>query len=112
MVMLVGCGAPRAQEEIQPHLFLALLEGVFFYLLIFILGDYNALFLLNKFSASLVVSPGVALEYAVKIAESTNSHPWFCIPHLAEDDYVQNLAEFLYLSFSFLSLLINLLLGL
>lgn len=52
------------------------------------------------------MSPAVAVEYAVKIAESTLSHSWFCIPHLADDDYVLNLAQFLYFIYLYLFYLI------
>lgn len=35
---------------------------------------------------------GVALEYQIAHANVTNSHPWFCIPHQANDDYVRRAA--------------------
>jgi hypothetical protein len=35
---------------------------------------------------------GVALEYQIAHANITNTHPWFCIPHLATDDYVRQAA--------------------
>jgi len=36
---------------------------------------------------------GVALEYLIELANQTQANPWFCIPHLATDDYVQKAAE-------------------
>lgn len=36
---------------------------------------------------------GVALEYLVELANQTRADPWFTIPHLASDDYVQKFAE-------------------
>ena len=38
---------------------------------------------------------GVALEYQVKFAKAMNADPWFCVPHLAEDDYVREFGKFL-----------------
>ncbi len=35
---------------------------------------------------------GVALEYMVDLANRTQADPWFCIPHLATDDYVREFA--------------------
>eukprot|EP00026_Physarum_polycephalum_P001515 Phypoly_transcript_01517.p1 GENE.Phypoly_transcript_01517~~Phypoly_transcript_01517.p1 ORF type:complete len:874 (+),score=121.95 Phypoly_transcript_01517:652-3273(+) len=49
----------------------------------------------TKGVASVAITPGVAYEYIVKIAESTNSHPWINIPHLATDDFVTQLATFM-----------------
>ncbi len=36
---------------------------------------------------------GVALEYLVELANRARANPWFNIPHLATDDYVQKFAE-------------------
>jgi len=36
---------------------------------------------------------GIALEYQVDVCNRTGIDPWFCIPHLADDDYVRNAAE-------------------
>ncbi len=35
---------------------------------------------------------GVALEYLIALANKTSANPWFNIPHLATDDYVENFA--------------------
>ncbi len=40
-------------------------------------------------------SQGVALEYIVLLANLQQSDAWVCIPHLADDDYVTRMAEFL-----------------
>ena len=37
-------------------------------------------------------SRGVALEYLIALANKTSANPWFNIPHLATDDYVENFA--------------------
>jgi hypothetical protein len=36
---------------------------------------------------------GVPAEIMVELANRLDAHPWFCVPHQADDDYVQNLAE-------------------
>jgi hypothetical protein len=36
---------------------------------------------------------GVALEYCIQLANTLDADPWFCIPHLADDDYVRNFAK-------------------
>jgi hypothetical protein len=36
---------------------------------------------------------GVALEYMIKLANTLNADPWFCMPHLATDDYVREFAQ-------------------
>ncbi|MBD2750538.1 hypothetical protein IC232_28205 [Microvirga sp. BT688] len=36
---------------------------------------------------------GVALEYMVELSNVQKTAPWFCIPHLADDDYVRRFAE-------------------
>ena len=38
-------------------------------------------------------SRGVPLEVMVDLANATCSEPWFCVPHLANDDYVRQMAE-------------------
>lgn len=35
---------------------------------------------------------GVAAEILIELANTTQADPWFCIPHLASDDYVTQLA--------------------
>ncbi len=36
---------------------------------------------------------GVAYELMIDLANQTGKHPWICIPHRANDDYVRKLAE-------------------
>ncbi|QVL32779.1 hypothetical protein KIH39_02335 [Telmatocola sphagniphila] len=36
---------------------------------------------------------GVALEYQIQLANTLKVEPWFCIPHLASDDYVAQFAK-------------------
>jgi hypothetical protein len=36
---------------------------------------------------------GVALEYLIQLANTLHADPWFCLPHLASDDYVRNFAQ-------------------
>lgn len=36
---------------------------------------------------------GVALEYMLRAAAELNADPWFCVPHLASDDYVRQFAR-------------------
>ena len=36
---------------------------------------------------------GVALEYLIELCNRTGSDGWFCIPHLADDNYVTEFAE-------------------
>lgn len=36
---------------------------------------------------------GVALEYMIELANTLNADPWFCMPHLATDDYVRQFAQ-------------------
>lgn len=37
--------------------------------------------------------PGVALEYIIALTNELKADPWFCMPHLADDEYVRNFAE-------------------
>jgi len=37
---------------------------------------------------------GVAVEYMVELANALGADPWFCMPHLADDDYVRRFAEY------------------
>jgi len=48
----------------------------------------------NKGEWVLNLQTGAALEYMVEIANVLNTDPWFNIPHLANDDYVKNYAEY------------------
>jgi hypothetical protein len=36
---------------------------------------------------------GVALEYMIQLANTLNADPWFCMPHLATDDYIREFAN-------------------
>jgi hypothetical protein len=38
-------------------------------------------------------SGGVALEYMIQLANTLDADPWFCMPHLATDDYVREFAK-------------------
>ncbi|MCA8961792.1 MAG: hypothetical protein KDC38_14810 [Planctomycetes bacterium] len=46
----------------------------------------------NPFQPTQTTSAGVALEHMIALANRTGSSPWFCIPHLADDDYVTQFA--------------------
>lgn len=37
---------------------------------------------------------GVALEYMVGLCNQTGTNPWFCMPHLADDNYVLEFAKY------------------
>ena len=41
------------------------------------------------------VSSGLAYEYIVDLCNTTNKHPWICIPHQADDNYITQMALFL-----------------
>jgi len=36
---------------------------------------------------------GVALEYLIELANTLDADPWFCMPHLATDDYIRSFAR-------------------
>lgn len=36
---------------------------------------------------------GVAVEYMIELCNELGADPWFCMPHLADDDFVHNFAE-------------------
>jgi len=36
---------------------------------------------------------GVAVEYMIDLANTQRAHPWICVPHRADDDYVRQLAR-------------------
>lgn len=36
---------------------------------------------------------GVAIEYMVALSNELGADPWFCIPHMADDDYIRKHAE-------------------
>lgn len=38
-------------------------------------------------------SSGIALELCIEVANRTQTDPWLCVPHLAEPDYVRQMAE-------------------
>lgn len=35
---------------------------------------------------------GLALEYMIDLANQMNADAWFCVPHMADDEYVRNMA--------------------
>ena len=37
---------------------------------------------------------GVSLELMIDLANRLNADPWFCMPHLADDDYIKQFASF------------------
>ena len=37
---------------------------------------------------------GIPLEYLVDLSNKTNSNPWFTIPHLADETYIRNFAQY------------------
>ena len=37
---------------------------------------------------------GMAVEYMVELANTTKKAPWFCLPHLATDDFVREFARY------------------
>ncbi len=36
---------------------------------------------------------GVALEYLIRLSNTLDADPWFCMPHLATDDYIRRFAQ-------------------
>jgi hypothetical protein len=42
------------------------------------------------------LSSGIAYEYIVELCNTTQKAPWVCIPHQADDDYISQMAQFLY----------------
>ena len=47
----------------------------------------------NAACGSQVQDCGVAPDYMIHLCNLTDTHPWFCIPHLAMDSYVKEFAE-------------------
>ncbi|MBD3240335.1 MAG: hypothetical protein GF331_07095 [Chitinivibrionales bacterium] len=43
-------------------------------------------------SQTQAMASGVALEHMIDYCNRTNSDPWFCMPHMADDDFVRNFA--------------------
>lgn len=43
-------------------------------------------------SARQSLPAGVALEYMIELANELGADPWFCMPHLADDDFVRHFA--------------------
>ncbi len=41
------------------------------------------------------VGAGMPLEVMVDLSNELNIHPWFCIPHMADDDYVTRMATYI-----------------
>jgi hypothetical protein len=37
---------------------------------------------------------GVAVEYMVELCNETKTDPWFCMPHLYDEDYMRNFARY------------------
>lgn len=46
----------------------------------------------KKSDALQTTNKGVAWEYIIELSNKTNTNPWINIPHLASDDYIQQLA--------------------
>ena len=44
-------------------------------------------------SARQSTSEGVAVEYMVELCNELRADPWFCMPHVADDEYVRSFAE-------------------
>ena len=42
--------------------------------------------------AILQINPGVALEYMIDMSVEVGADPWFCVPHLATNEYVTEMA--------------------
>lgn len=40
--------------------------------------------------------PGMPIELLVELSNATGASPWFCMPHRADDDYVERFAEFVH----------------
>ncbi|MDX2189392.1 MAG: Ig-like domain-containing protein, partial [Bacteroidota bacterium] len=36
---------------------------------------------------------GMSIEYAIELANLVNEHAWFCVPHMASDDYQKQMAR-------------------
>jgi len=47
----------------------------------------------NPSDCSQGTKKGVALEYMIQLANLLNIDPWFCMPHLATDDFVRQFAS-------------------
>jgi hypothetical protein len=39
------------------------------------------------------MSPGVSYEYMIRVANTAKADAWVCIPHLAGDEYIRNMAK-------------------
>lgn len=44
-------------------------------------------------SSATVFQNGMSPEYMIELCNELNADPWFCMPYLAEDDYVRNFAQ-------------------
>jgi hypothetical protein len=53
-------------------------------------GRWNRRATLNTARAG--TAEGVALEHMLDLCNELRADPWFCIPHVADDDYVRNFA--------------------
>lgn len=99
MVREVGTGSRRAREEIPVLLRLELAWDCMLFLLFFLF----CFFKLILCSVLLTIQTGISYEYSYKIAELMDANPYYNIPHLAGDSWIQGLAEFLYPYHHFLS---------
>ena len=36
---------------------------------------------------------GIAIEYAIELCNTLKADAWFCVPHMADDDYIRNFAK-------------------
>lgn len=55
-------------------------------------SDFDALMITNAPDAFGSGSLGWPIELLCQLANKLNVNPWFCVPHMADDDYVTNLA--------------------
>ena len=46
----------------------------------------------NKGRVEISIFPGISLEYQIALSNELSTDGWFCVPHLADDDYVRNMA--------------------
>ncbi len=56
-------------------------------------GDVQGIFGSPLQSTTLPWASGVALELCIDLANKTGTPPWLCVPHLADDDYIRQMAE-------------------
>ena len=46
----------------------------------------------SKGRIEISISPGISLEYQIALSNELLTDGWFCVPHLADNDYVRNMA--------------------